>query len=476
MLKLKSKISTELIFGAVISILCLFIFLIPLGNGDELWNFNFARQIADGNLPYRDFNMVQTPLSAFISSVFIKILGDRLISYRVAGYFLIVAIFLLNFKICKKITGSDCISAVATMFSLAVIFGCFIYDYNYLSLLIVELILWFELRESLDKTRQRTGVAIGLLFGLLPIIKQSIGIVLFAVNFLICLTDFFKNKKFPLARLSASFVPGVIYTAYLIASNTFAEFFDYAVLGIKEFTHRQMFFEYMFSGVVEFFTTVAVIYLIFSSLYKFVKFKKFERVYIVFLLISISWFVMATYPLFDTVHVMVAILPIVITRILFVKKKIYTKKETVICSAVSVALALWSAIVMVNGVQDCVLSSIPKYDYIPVNEKLEYNIETVSGYIEDKEKKGINVLLANEASCMYTIPLNRYTKNWDMLLVGNIGSTTVEELLDFEDTTEILVLQDEYEPNKQSHFELIDYVKENYQKTGEVLYFDVYKK
>lgn len=33
---------------------------------DEIWNFNFARNIANGLIPYNDFNMLQTPLLSFI--------------------------------------------------------------------------------------------------------------------------------------------------------------------------------------------------------------------------------------------------------------------------------------------------------------------------------------------------------------------------------------------------------------------------
>ena len=42
-------------------IMSLGVFLKPTEDGDELWNYNFARNIHDGRLPYLDFNMVQTP-------------------------------------------------------------------------------------------------------------------------------------------------------------------------------------------------------------------------------------------------------------------------------------------------------------------------------------------------------------------------------------------------------------------------------
>ena len=43
-----------------------------LNNLDELWNYNFARNIADGLLPYKDFNMVITPLLSIICGIILN--------------------------------------------------------------------------------------------------------------------------------------------------------------------------------------------------------------------------------------------------------------------------------------------------------------------------------------------------------------------------------------------------------------------
>ena len=44
-----------------------------IGDLDELWNYNFARNVFDGLIPYRDFNMVQTPMFPIIASIGLKI-------------------------------------------------------------------------------------------------------------------------------------------------------------------------------------------------------------------------------------------------------------------------------------------------------------------------------------------------------------------------------------------------------------------
>lgn len=53
-----------------------------LSNLDEIWNFNFARNIANGLLPYNDFNMLQTPLLSFIMRRNTKNFWTRIIRYE----------------------------------------------------------------------------------------------------------------------------------------------------------------------------------------------------------------------------------------------------------------------------------------------------------------------------------------------------------------------------------------------------------
>ena len=83
--------------------------------------------------------------------------------------------------------------------------------------------------------------------------------------------------------------------------------------------------------------------------------------------------------------------------------------------------------------------------------------------------------IAADAASAYKIPINVYEKDWDMLLVGNIGGNTIESLLSENDKTLYLVYKDSSVLNEQNYFELIDYIKDNYVKIEEVLNFDVYK-
>ena len=56
-----------------------------LGNVDKLWNYVFAENMASGLLPYRDFNYLQTPLSALINSLFLRLFGHHMLVIELLG-------------------------------------------------------------------------------------------------------------------------------------------------------------------------------------------------------------------------------------------------------------------------------------------------------------------------------------------------------------------------------------------------------
>ena len=67
---------------------CYKIFFLPL-NGDEIWCYGFSYNISKGMMIYRDFNCLQTPLYFIISSFFIKLFGNYLISVHLFDCILI---------------------------------------------------------------------------------------------------------------------------------------------------------------------------------------------------------------------------------------------------------------------------------------------------------------------------------------------------------------------------------------------------
>ena len=87
-------------------------------------------------------------------------------------------------------------------------------------------------------------------------------------------------------------------------------------------------------------------------------------------------------------------------------------------------------------------------------------------------------ILDSEAA-IYMIALNKYNKNFDMFLKGNLGSKgefgQIEKINQLEKGTKILIKNDQYKLNWQTPLEVISYIKNNFNKIGEVNIFDIYE-
>ena len=94
-----------------------------------------------------------------------------------------------------------------------------------------------------------------------------------------------------------------------------------------------------------------------------------------------------------------------------------------------------------------------------------------------KQEKDVYILDADAA--LYMIPLNRYNKNYDLFLKGNLGNTTIlkeiEKINNMENVM-FLVKSEGYELNWQMPVEVIDYVRNNLKNVGTIYIFDIYEK
>lgn len=91
----------------IITIITIMLFIIitiftsPLGNLDEIWNFSYANNISKGLLPYKDFNIITTPLAAFINSIPLNLFGNKLYIHRITYIALFITYIYIITKILK---------------------------------------------------------------------------------------------------------------------------------------------------------------------------------------------------------------------------------------------------------------------------------------------------------------------------------------------------------------------------------------
>ena len=156
MKKLKS-----LIF--IFSVLLIFILVLfkNLNSIDELYNYNFGRNIANGYSIYKDFNCIIFPVFPWIMGAIIKIFGQKVIIYRLIQVFLLIITEKLSFNLFKLLNKENNIFChlICIIYLCLIAIFCII-EYNFFSMMLLLIILNIEIKE---KKNVKDNIIIGLL-------------------------------------------------------------------------------------------------------------------------------------------------------------------------------------------------------------------------------------------------------------------------------------------------------------------------
>ena len=491
--KNKEKIIEIIFWIAVITLITTSILIKPLNDLDEMWNYNFSKNILEGRLPYKDFNIIIMPLVPYIGTVFLSILGNEMFSMRI---FAIVTIFLILFMIYKILLNIK----VDRNFSKLIVLGLFYIlnihlriDYNFFTLLLLLLIIDIEIKnvQNIRKKNQKIDIALGILAGLCVCSKQTIGICITIVTMFYQIM-FIKNKddfKIYIKKLIDRFIGFLavimLLVIYFSVFNLWNDFVDYAILGIKDFSNKipyimlirsKKWYLKALSVIVPAYLVINLIYVLASR----VKNKELDANNIIIL--AYSWAsISVIFPISDEIHFLVGCIPSII-GIVYILSKIFLNKnkrwiliETAsqVLTIYIVVIAILNSVKMVSALKQ-IGKEINHFKLIP-NSSYSTILE-VDDYIKRQTK---DVYILDSSAVLYTIPIDQYNKNYDMFNKGNLGSKgedgIIEDLKN-KANIQILILQDNYRRNWQTPLKVIDYVKNDLNKIGSIEIFDIYEK
>ncbi len=508
---LKLHYLSILIFVGIVLAISPIILSRNLSNLDEIWNYNFARNVADGLVPYRDFNMLQTPLLPFIAGLCLKLFGNELIVMRVLAILLISSIFFMIYKILKILK----VHTLYTLFFLSILFillrEYICIDYNFAILLLTLILIYLEIKHFNDSNLQPSHYfVIGLLCGSCILLKQSTGIfisfasVVFPILTLLDKIDFKAYFKLTVAKILGILIPILLLMIYLICNNAFADFIDYTILGMKTFSNSISYSTLTSSQniAIRVLSIGLPIFILISSIYLAKSKRKNLYGFYMYSLASL----IVIYPISDSVHFLIGIVPFFILFayllfqfILFVNN-LGNRRQTTdknikpnLLTKIKIYLYELLKCLTVLGLICYVITScfllnkyfhnlekehdILHYKNIPISKQLKNKMKEVDNYI--LLNKNNNVYILDSEAAIYMIALNKYNKNFDMFLKGNLGSQgeigQIEEINKLEKGTKLLIKNDHYKLNWQTPLEVISYIKNNFNKIGEVNIFDIYE-
>ncbi len=411
--------------------------LITYSNADNdlIWNYGFSYNFANHLLMYKDYNMVITPLYPFLGGILMRILGNNFLIFNLYNTILST---ILYYYLYKKYPHTFIPSIILISFILRP-------SYNFLVLFLVLILL--NIKEEKD-------FFIGFILGLLFLTKQSFILLILPSIYLIT-----KPKRL-FKRIGAFFLPCLFFLIYFILTNTFLDFLNYTFLGLFSFSSKNSFFN------------LGTIFILSLIIYLFLYYLKTKDIKVLYL---ITYQIMA-YPIFNTMHVILSIIPVIIYFLdKLVKKKKYNLNY----------LRYFNYFVSILLI--CPLLSIPlqylNKDLVEGENALEYK-DISRSYLVNKDlflKEVPN--LNNTYFLMYDAYIYKYLLNnpitsYDLLLNGNLGYNGEERVIDYFnslDSNTYFVLNRAYTGGQLSK-NIDAYIRNHYLKVKDFQEFTLYKK
>ena len=404
---------------------------------DEVWNYGFAYNISSGLIPYKDFNMVITPLYPFICSIFLTLFGKNIITYYI---FNAITTTILYYYIKKHNKNTYYIIYTLLLTLIAP-------NYNLFCILLLYIILTLEDKKSND-------YIIGIFLGLTFLTKQNIGIYL-------CIPSLFtKDIKKIIKRIIGFLIPNTILFIYLSLNNSLYQFIDYVFLGMESFLNNTYInYELLLLTII---TTITLIY-------KYIKTKDIKILY----LICIQGI---SFPIIDTYHVL---LPSVIGLSYLIKDIKLDKRYTKLIFLIFIITTTTYNIYLKQKDEYTYPNELTTYKYRKIDP---YSIEAIrkfKNYIEEKKEK---IFIITEWAYLIKLETNLPINKYDLLNDGNLGKNgeykiinEINQICQEESCLFILNKNELTENNSQYNKKILQYINDTYYEIGMIYQYAIYK-
>ena len=190
------------------------------------------------------------------------------------------------------------------------------------------------------------------------------------------------------------------------------------------------------------------------------------------------------YPIADNIHFLIGIFPGFISLAYFTDiciDKILSNEniKEFLGSFFKIATLLISLVCLAYSVNIYVKSNknyeLKHFKFTIMNENYIKLVKNIGEYINSSQKK---VYILDGAASVYMIPIDKYNKDYDMFLKGNLGKDGEEgqiEKLKNEENAIILIMNSKYKRNWQNPEKVRSYIINNKEKTGEIGNFEIYE-
>ena len=357
----------------------------PLTN-DEIWSYGFSYNISKGLIPYKDFNMVITPLYSLLMAIPMFI-NNNLLVFHVENAIISTLFVFITYKLIKE---KVFLILPLITFPLNITYP----NYNLFILFLFVLLLFLEKNNNND-------YLIGIIISFIFLTKQTVGIMLIPVSL------YYINENRILKRFIGFIIPIILFIFYLIITNSYKKFFDLCFLGLfdfgKENSKISVFFIFMLLFVL------LIIY--------FIKKRKIVDYYYLLGFVSIC------IPLFDIYHFLIFFVACLI--VFFMNDNLYAFKPKLVGISLFIGLSFFCIINCGFNIK-YYPNDLYLFEYRYINkEEIKYSKKIIK-YMEKYNNK---VMFIGPCAYYYKLINNNKINYLDLINMGNHGYNGSDKLL-----------------------------------------------
>lgn len=417
-----------------------FFFLLVLlffgyNNTDNIWNYGFSHAIRIGEVPYRDFNLISTPLYSFIMSIGLFVYDSYLV-FLIEQAFMCTLLFFLFEKMFPKNY-----LLLLFIFSFPVFYTIFP-NYNFMVLFLIILIMLLEEEE-------KNNYLIGFLLGTLILSKHTVGGIVFLCSLISC----FSFSKI-LKRVLGACIPLLIFLIYLLSTKSFFAFLDLSIFGLFDFGQSNGFSSSNYLMIAGF---------IFGHMIWLFK-KNYKNKYLYYLLGSFTFVL----PICDYFHLNYLISVYAVVLLLLWKDKIPSVQK---CSfSLIILVCIFNIFINYPVYQNMTFSSLKHFEGYLTTEPYEKYMKNV---VQSYSKPGKRYMFTF-SNMFFDITTNHDITYFDVPLYGNFGYKGISKMKKKIDQLHDVYFYIDSHSNIQYAKELYLYIKNKGEKIKSDCGYNIY--
>ena len=473
-------------------------------NVDYIWNYANILKLCNGEVIYKDVNIIINPLFFEMGKWFLNIFGQNYYWYLIYQtiisivFFVVVYKFLLTIKLRKK----DAIIALFLIGYYTKYMGITLTVYISLSVIFLLLGLIFLIKRLDGKISYKKYIILESIFAILTFLAYQKTAVVFAVIILINELIFNKKKGFlntiKIGLLCLIWLIG--FVCILAINNNLNEYINIALLGMSSFTNNFIINSSIYYVAFDILLLISIFVLVKYLNKRGVSQYKDISIYTNLFIVSIASLIVY-YPIGNDYHANVFLLFFTTYMVLSIKdflsgllienKKYEKILYTLLYSIITIGMIVWIGIYIIfipNKTDNRMTKELSEYSSVykglVLEKKDQKRILDIVNYIKEKKKENRDVkyLVLGDYSNAVSMYFGESHGSYDMFLTGNLGKNGEEILLNDlkeKDSTYIIIAKkrnkEEEEINIFQYIEEADDVtRNNYNKIDELDDFEIY--